>query len=119
MRKFLGKIDRGDLAIAWEPRGDWKEHPDEIKKLCDELDLIHVVDLMRREPVSRHPIAYIRLHGLNPREYDYNYDYSTAELRKLAEKARALAKKHQEVYVMFNNFAMYQDALDLVKILKG
>jgi uncharacterized protein YecE (DUF72 family) len=119
MRKFLGKIDRGDLVIAWEPRGDWKEHPDEIKKLCDELDLIHVVDLMRREPVSRHPIAYIRLHGLNPREYDYNYDYSTAELRELAEKARALAKKHREVYVMFNNFAMYQDALDLVKILKG
>ncbi len=33
MRKFLGKIDRGKLVLAWEPRGDWKEYPDEIKRL--------------------------------------------------------------------------------------
>ena len=119
MRKFLGKIDRGDLAIAWEPRGDWKEHPDEIEKLCDELDLIHVVDLMRRDPLSRHPIAYIRLHGLNPREYDYNYDYSAAELKRLASKAKALARKHREVYIMFNNFQMFKNAAQLMKILGG
>lgn len=118
MRKFFSKIDRGKLALAWEPRGDWKEHPDEIAKLCEELELIHVVDLMRREPVSKHSIAYIRLHGLNPREYDYNYEYSSAELKQLAAKARALARKHREVYVMFNNFFMYDSAPQLMKILK-
>jgi len=52
MCKFLSKIDRGKLALAWEPRGDWHEHPDEIERLCDELELTHVVDLMRREPAS-------------------------------------------------------------------
>lgn len=118
IHKFLGKIDRGKLALAWEPRGDWKEHPDEIAELCEELELVHVVDLMRRKPVSKHPIAYIRLHGLNPREYDYNYKYSITELKQLAKKAEALAKKHREVYIMFNNFFMYDNARQLMKILK-
>lgn len=119
MRKFLSKIDRGKLALAWEPRGDWKDHPEEIEKLCEELELIHVVDLMRREPLSKHPITYIRLHGLNPREYDYNYEYSTAELKQLASKAEALARKRREVHIMFNNFSMYKDAEQLMKFLKN
>lgn len=118
MHKFLGKIDRGKLALAWEPRGDWKEHPDEIAELCEELELVHVVDLMRREPVSKHSIAYIRLHGLNPREYDYNYRYSLTELKQLAKKAKALAKKHREAYIMFNNYFLYDNARQLMKILK-
>lgn len=118
MRKFLSKIDRGGLALAWEPRGDWKEHPDEVERLCEELELVHVVDLMRREPVSEHSIAYIRLHGLNPREYDYNYKYSVTELRQLAMKVKALAKKHRETYIMFNNYFMYDNARQLAKMLK-
>ena len=118
MRKFLRKLDRGQLALAWEPRGDWKEHPDQVAKLCKELELVHVVDLMRREPVSKHRIAYIRLHGLNPREYDYNYEYSLAELKQLAAKARTLASKHREVYIMFNNYFMYKDAKQLIELLK-
>ena len=119
MQKFLGKIDRGKLELAWEPRGDWKEHPKEIKRLCDELDLIHVVDLMLRDPLSEHPIAYIRLHGLNPKEYDYRYDYSKAELKKLAAKVRALERKHREVYVMFNNTELYKNAQQFMQILRS
>ncbi|MDI6820316.1 MAG: DUF72 domain-containing protein [Candidatus Hodarchaeaceae archaeon] len=118
MRKFFSKIDRGKLALAWEPRGDWREHPDEIERLCGELELVHVVDLMRREPVSKHSIAYIRLHGLNPREYDYNYRYSVTELKQLATKAKALAEKHREIYIMFNNYFMYDNAPQLAKMLK-
>lgn len=117
MRKFLGEIDRGKLALAWEPRGDWKEHPDEIAKLCEELELIHVVDLMRREPVSKHSIAYVRLHWLNPREYDYNYKYSLVELKELAGKVQTLAKKHHETYILFNNFFMYDSAEKLQQLL--
>ena len=118
MRKFFSKIDRGEMALAWEPRGDWKEHPEQIKQLCDELELIHVVDLMRREPLSKHPIIYIRLHGLNPREYDYNYEYSRNELGELAKRLKKLAKKHREVYCMFNNYLMYKNAAQLMELVK-
>ncbi|MEM2874411.1 MAG: DUF72 domain-containing protein [Candidatus Hadarchaeales archaeon] len=117
MREFLSSVERQDLVLAWEPRGDWNDHPDEIKKVCDELDLAHVVDLMRRDPLSEHPVAYIRLHGLNPREHDYNYRYSDNEIMALARKARALAAERREVYVMFNNVYMYESAEKLEKVL--
>lgn len=117
MRELLDEIDRGDLEIGWEPRGDWKENPDKVKEICDDLDLIHIVDLMRREPVSEHPIAYVRLHGLNPREYDYDYDYSDEELEELAGKLEDLAESHDVVYCMFNNYEMYDNAQRLVEIL--
>jgi len=118
MKKFLSSIDRYDMVLAWEPRGDWNEHPNEIRKVCEELELVHVVDLMRREPVSDHPVSYIRLHGLNPREHDYNYRYTDEDLRSLAKKVTALARSHGEVYVMFNNIYMYQSAEKLEKLLK-
>lgn len=118
MKKFFKKIDRGGLVLAWEPRGDWLKHQNEIKKLCDELDLIHVVDIMRREHVSEKPIAYFRLHGLNPKEYDYRYNYSVDELKVLAKKAKDLAKTYEEVYIMFNNTEMYTNALQFMEMLK-
>ncbi|MEM2878351.1 MAG: DUF72 domain-containing protein [Candidatus Hadarchaeales archaeon] len=117
MREFFSKIERGGLALAWEPRGDWNERPDVIRRLCDELQLIHVVDLMRREPLSEHPVAYIRLHGVNPHEYDYSYRYTDEDLKELAARVRSLAKRHEEVYVMFNNVHMYESAEKLKSIL--
>lgn len=117
MGRFLGSIDRGNLVLAWEPRGDWLENPAKVKKICRELDLVHVVDLMRRLPVSEHPVAYTRLHGLNPREYDYRYRYTKEELSELAKRAKELESSHDEVYVLFNNTEMYQNALELRKIL--
>ncbi|KXB00457.1 hypothetical protein AKJ42_00680 [candidate division MSBL1 archaeon SCGC-AAA261C02] len=117
MRELLGKIDCGDLELAWEPRGDWKENPDKIEDICNDLGLIHIVDLMRREPVSDHPMSYIRLHGLNPSEYNYDYDYSDEELEELAEKLEGLAESHDVVYCMFNNYSMYENAQQLREII--
>ncbi len=117
MRELLKKIDRNDVSIAWEPRGDWKEKPEKVEKICNDLDIIHVVDLLRREPTSDRPIAYIRLHGLNPNEYDYDYDYSDEELHKLAEKLEILSEKHDRIYCMFNNYEMFENAKRLEEIL--
>lgn len=117
MRELLGIIDRDNIEIAWEPRGNWKENPERIKGICDDLNLVHIVDLMRREPVSDHRIAYIRLHGLNPDEYDYDYDYSDEELEELASKLKGLAGSHDAVYCMFNNYEMYANAQRLMEIL--
>ncbi|KXA95756.1 hypothetical protein AKJ65_00845 [candidate division MSBL1 archaeon SCGC-AAA259E19] len=119
MREFLARIDRGNLELAWEPRGDWKENPGRIKEVCDDLDLIHGVDLLRREPVSEHPFSYVRLHGLNQREYDYDYDYSDEELEKLAGKLEELAGSHDRVYCMFNNYEMYDNSRRLSEIIRG
>lgn len=117
IRKLLRGIDRDGLEIAWEPRGDWKEEQEAVKDICNDLDLIHVVDLLRDKPVSEHDIAYTRLHGLNQEEYNYDYDYSDKELQELAGKLKKLAKEHEKVYCMFNNYEMFDNAKKLKEIL--
>ena len=110
MRELLSRIDRDGLALAWEPRGDWPDNPDRVATICADLDLVHVVDLMRREPLSDHDVAYVRLHGLNEDPYDYDYQYSEDELDDMADRLQALADGHSRVYCMFNNFGMYDNA---------
>lgn len=117
MREFLTSIDRDDIELAWEPRGDWKENLGSIKEICTDFNLIHIVDLMRRDPVSDHEVAYVRLHGLNEDEYNYDYDYSEEELEDLAKKLRKLSKNHERVYCMFNNYEMFDNAQKLKEML--
>lgn len=118
IRELFSMIDRGDINIAWEPRGDWKDKEGRVKEICDDLALIHVTDLMRREPVSEHDISYVRLHGLNEKEYDYDYDYSEDELQELVERLRVLKRDHEKVFCMFNNYEMYENAGRLLELLE-
>lgn len=117
VRDFFHRIHRNDVVPAWEPRGSWNENRERLQRLCDELDVIHVVDLLRRTPVSTNSTAYIRLHGLNSREYDYNYEYDDAELSKLAAELEKLDSRYDTVYCMFNNFSMYENARRLRELL--
>jgi uncharacterized protein YecE (DUF72 family) len=116
MRKFFSKIHRGELLLAWEPRGNWHEHPEEIEKLCGELELIHVVDPLRTEALAFGPdrIAYFRLHGFGKPSI-YNYRYSDAELKRLARIFKELRVK--EIFCMFNNLNMFEDASRLQRVL--
>lgn len=116
MKELLSTIARGSLELAWEPRGDWKDSKD-VKEICDQLNLIHITDLLRREPVSSHEIAYVRLHGLNETEYNYNYDYSREELSRLAKRLEDLDKNHETVYCMFNNYSMFENSNELMEIM--
>lgn len=115
IRTFFQSVKR-ETAIAWEPRGDWLDHEKEVERLCRELDLIHVVDLLRRKPSFVGGTAYFRLHGLNPREHDYKYHYMDQDLSRLLDQLRSLRQDVSEVYVLFNNVAMGEDAQRLIKM---
>jgi uncharacterized protein YecE (DUF72 family) len=110
MEEFLTTIDRKQVIICWEPRGDWNENPDKVRNICSRLDLVHVVDIMRREPLSEHEVNYIRLHGLNQRELDYRYKYSDEELRALRHRILMMEKNGRRIYVLFNNTNMAIDS---------
>jgi uncharacterized protein YecE (DUF72 family) len=100
LRAFFQWAERDGLIFAWEPRGAW---PDElIERLCRELDLIHCVDPFERPSVHGVPVYY-RLHGRN----GYDYRYSDGELLQL----QAWCRHHPEIYCMFNNVTMWEDAL--------
>ena len=40
LRRFFSQIDRGNLELAWEPRGDWNDKPDQ-----DSADMVQVVGI--------------------------------------------------------------------------
>ena len=100
MRAFFSSIERDRLKLLWEPRGPW---PDElILSLCQELNLIHVVDPFVSRFVTGE-ILYLRLHGGK----DFRHVFTDEELQKIAH----MIPSHQSAYVMFNNMAMWNDAL--------
>jgi uncharacterized protein YecE (DUF72 family) len=117
LRRFFTAVERRGIEVAWEPRGEWNDHLDLVEELCEELDLVHVVDPFRRAPRSQRATAYLRLHGRNPKETDYNYAYSEDELCELAEMLRDFDASHDRVYCMFNNYEMYDNAATLQRIL--
>jgi uncharacterized protein YecE (DUF72 family) len=121
MYEFLSKIQRNNLFIAWEPRGDWKDpsNKESIKKVCEDLKLIHVVDLLRYDPIITCEIVYTRLHGLGLKEYNYSYKYTDEDLKKLLIKIKELEKFGISlVYVLFNNVWMGEDAKRFINLLE-
>lgn len=109
LREFFGRIDRGGLALAWEPRGSWMEEPARVESVCSDLGIVHVVDVLREEPLAG-DVVYTRLHGLNEDPYDYDYSYMDDELERLAGTLTELSEIHDGVYCLFNNYDMYRDA---------
>jgi len=107
LEKFFGSIDRQDLNLCWEPRGDWDS--DVVGSICDKLGLWHVVDPFLGETVTPNR-TYYRLHGRN----GWRYQYEVNELQELA----ALVARREFSYVFFNNNKMNEDALRFCKILR-
>ncbi len=108
LRAFFSRIERGDLRLAWEPRGRWEDGT--IRRLCQELDLVHCVDPFERLPVHG-DLVYFRLHGRG----GYRYRYTDEELAQLREWCAT----GKETYVLFNNVSMWEDALRFQALLAG
>lgn len=114
LRAFFERVRQSGMPpgaamplIAWEPRGDWPRKA--IADLCDELDLLHVVDPFVARPVRR-GVFYYRLHGIG----GYRHTYTEAELDQLAAW---LKESGEEGYCLFNNVTMRQDARRLLERL--
>ena len=118
VEEFFSTIERGGLLLGWEPRGTWHEHRAELKRLLESIDVTHVVDPLRREPVYCAGFTYFRLHGLGGREVNYRYKYTDEDLARLLDITLKYVGD-SPVYVMFNNGAdMFRSALRFKELLE-
>ena len=117
--EFFRGIERDDLIIVWETRGalwEKEETREELRMILESLDVPHVTDPFRTLPVYSGRVAYLRLHGLGSRMY--YYQYSDEELLRLRDTARSLETEEREVYVLFNNLSMFEDAYRFQSFIK-
>lgn len=107
LEKFFSAIDRKDLNLCWEPRGNWDNAI--VASICADLELCHVVDpfVAKTMTPSR---CYFRLHG----RQGWRYQYESGELEELAAD---LPKR--EGYVFFNNSQMTEDAMKFCQALSN
>src|ERR1044072_307826 len=106
MEKFFSTIDRQDLNLCWEPRGDWDAGV--LRSICVSLELCHVVDPFIGKTVTPDQY-YFRLHGRG----GWRYEYDLGELKELATSL----VKAERGYVFFNNSKMTGDALKFCRLL--
>ncbi len=111
MYDFFRSIDRAEKMMIWEPRGEWKRST--IRAICEDLNLVHCVDPFAELPVST-DFGYLRLHGSPPGKRMYRYSYTEADLQLLYERCSNFSR----VYVLFNNYTMYEDALKFKSMLE-
>ena len=117
LRGFFKRIPRDRVKIIWEPRHKtWHSNPQLVRQICQELDLVHGVDILKRAPQSSGELSYIRLHGL-PSETSYKYSYTDEDLRNLLQRVEELETK--TTYVMFNNMTMVDDCLRFKALVAG
>ena len=98
MRAFFSEVDRRGRLIGWEPRGEWTD--EQIHELCEELDLVHVVDPFQ-DRQTRGEVNYFRLHG----KEGYRYTYTEEDFEELAGYMT-----EERAFCMFNNASMSEDA---------
>lgn len=106
LENFFSVIDRQDLNLCWEPRGDWDSGV--LTSICAALELCHVVDPFVAKTVTPDR-CYFRLHG----RHGWRYQYQAGELEELA----AALPKQRGCYVFFNNSKMTEDALRFCRLL--
>ena len=135
LQELLRQIE--DIPVVVEVRHDTWNNPEAFAMLkINGAGLCSIDQPMFRgslAPVERvtGDIAYIRLHGRNKehwfaeeagRDERYNYLYSDDELEPWIKRARKMAAKAREVYVIANNHFRGQavcNALMLKAVLRG
>ncbi|TLZ51855.1 MAG: DUF72 domain-containing protein [Methanobacteriota archaeon] len=101
---FFGGITAKGFVPTWEPRGPWPLHVTE--RICEDLGLQHATDPFAMDLVDQ-PRAYYRLHGSPPGPKMHAHTYTDEDLRRIL----GFCDEVDESYVLFDNIAMYGDAL--------
>jgi len=115
--EFFQQISTNKVTVGWEPRGSWRDNHDKVKNICEENNLVHVVDPFRWHPLDGCSMFYLRLHGIGRGEVNYSYKYTEEDLLLLRDKVLSLLGKKERGYVMFNNISMAVDAERLLSLL--
>lgn len=118
--EFFSTIDTREFIIGWEPRGTWIQNLDKILDIVSRFkNLIHVVDPLKQLPVITKSTTYFRLHGLGPSEVNYRYRYTDSDLEKLYNIVSKFRQMSENIYTMFNNVYMVQDASRFIQIYRS
>ena len=114
---IVSSVTSNKHIIGWEPRGKWvtEKALNVLREILVENNITHIIDIFRRDPVHIYKILYIRLHGIGGKEVNYRYKYTDEDLEHLLNKIRTIG--HNNAFVLFNNVAMFDDALRFKKIL--
>ena len=111
LRAFFRTHRPGPRRFVWEPRGAWP--PELVHELCEELGLIHGVDPFAGRPLTRGTV-YFRLHGIG----GYGHRFTDDQLDELAHRIRKHLEDGEDVWCLFNNVTMAEDASRLAQRLR-
>ncbi|MEM1509170.1 MAG: DUF72 domain-containing protein [Thermofilaceae archaeon] len=118
--EFFSTAETSYFLIGWEPRGTWIQHWDKVVELVSSFKkVIHIVDPFRAHLAMVKETVYFRLHGVGSGEVNYRYKYKSDDLVKLSGIVNEHLRADREVYVMFNNVHMAQDAQRFKQMYTG
>jgi len=108
MKRFFNGHNRGNFTYIWESLGDWP--PKSVIKICESLDLIPCVNPLNFKPLPEGLTAYFHLPG--PAGYRSRYEEDTLK------EVLSICEKYEEVYCIFTNIDMHNDALRMRDIIE-
>jgi uncharacterized protein YecE (DUF72 family) len=100
---FFGTVETGIIPAVEFRHETWTDKLEEVRDLMRGYNGIVVTDPLKMK-VPNQVMQYHRLHGIDGFT-NYRHRYSDGELKQLMRKLGST-----ETYVLFNNFAMREDA---------
>jgi uncharacterized protein YecE (DUF72 family) len=117
--EFFTAVDTKDFYIGWEPRGTWLQNKEKIIDVVTRFkSVIHVVDPFKTLPVVDKETTYFRLHGIGEKDVNYRYKYTQQDFEKLLKIIKIVKNKSSDIYILFNNIYMAQDAQEFKSMIK-